>query len=101
MRKSLIYNEKRLSATEDIPLDQLKELCDAKRLIGKTIFKLTTNSPCGYEQTSVRKVQLTKNTIKLYAKCICDDWGNAQWEFTLDDIGKTVFLTKKELENIK
>ena len=70
--------------------------------VGDEVYVLTTDSLSGIEKSRVKRMTLQNlqdgMTIKIIVPCICDDWGNAVWEFYPDDFGKTVFLTKEEAE---
>ena len=70
--------------------------------VGDTVYILTTDSLSGIEKSRVKRMLLQNlqdgMTIKIIVPCICDDWGNAVWEFYPDDFGKTVFLTREEAE---
>ena len=84
----------RLSQIEDIlgeeyNLDRLRELAQADRLIGKTIYRPGDPIKQAYEW-EVTMFEVYPDTIVLY-----DDSDNT---FCLNDIGKTVFLTREEAE---
>lgn len=64
--------------------------------IGDTLFVITPDSPTGIETTKCMRLSIDKRGIKIQAPAICDDWGNAKWNFKPIDFGKKVFLDFEE-----
>lgn len=85
-----------------------KEFADKSRFVelpckvGDVVYVLTSDSPTGFEESRVKRMTLSNfnggMTIKFKIPCVYDDWGKAFWQFSSEDFGKTVFLTKEEAE---
>ena len=66
---------------------------------GSTLYVLTCDSPTGIEKTKCENIYINKkNELVIIAPSICDDWGNAKWNFKVSDFGEKVFLELRKAE---
>ena len=91
--------------TEDGKCDFFKDKSRFVELpckVGDVVYVLTSDSPTGFEESRVKRMTLSNfsggMTIKFKIPCVYDDWGKAFWQFSSEDFGKTVFLTREDAE---
>lgn len=82
----------------------LENIVNLKCCKGDVVYVLTNDSPKGYEESKVSKINLIRrdNTMipKYKVPCVFDDWGGAYREFENHDFGVTIFTNIEDIEDV-
>lgn len=65
--------------------------------VGDNIYVLEPKASSGIEKTRLRRIMIKgRNSMRIFADCVHDDWGSATWDFPMADLGVKWFLTHED-----